>query len=393
MGVSCVPLATFGERDADPVAAEANTAEATRQACQFLWNKQSADGAWRSETYGLLKSGQSLTPFVLIALSEVPAEVATAPDGAIEKAMAYLRRMSSKDGFHGRADPDLFDYPNYATAYALRCFLRYGKNDDRNRIQAMTSYLVNQQFAETTGFKPDSVAYGGWGFGVNRRPTLASFVDLSHTRRVLAALAEASAVSPSTGAKAERFLSLLQKSPREKRSPIIPVTHLKKKGFAPPPYDGGFFSSPNVSYANKGRIAKDPRTGQPYYQSYATATCDGILSLLASGVSEKDSRVIDAARWLDRHPDWALPAGIPAKHPEPWCESMIYYHLAARAEAYAKLDWPGNWRQDLTNLFAKTQRPDGSFINLEGGLMKEDDPILCSTLAVTALGHALVSAN
>jgi hypothetical protein len=168
---------------------------------------------------------------------------------------------------------------------------------------------------------------------------------------------------------------------------------LQKQGFNPPPYDGGFFSSPNVSYANKGRIAKDSRTGRPYYQSYATATCDGILALLASSVEAKDERIADAARWLEHHPDWHLPAGIPAKHSEPWCESMIYYHLAARSETYAKLDWPGNWRQDLTNFLASAQRPDGSFSNPEGLLMKEDDPILCSALVVSALGHALASAN
>ena len=40
------------------------------KATAFLQAKQSADGAWRSETYGLLKSGQSLTPFVLFALTD-----------------------------------------------------------------------------------------------------------------------------------------------------------------------------------------------------------------------------------------------------------------------------------------------------------------------------------
>jgi hypothetical protein len=110
-------------------------------------------------------------------------------------------------------------------------------------------------------------------------------------------------------------------------------------------------------------------------------------------VAAEDERIDDAARWLERRADWTLPAGIPAKHPEPWCESMIYYHVSARSEAYAKLDWPGNWRESLSGFLAKAQHPDGSFVNPEGLLMKEDDPILCSALALTALGHALASAN
>jgi hypothetical protein len=72
---------------------------------------------------------------------------------------------------------------------------------------------------------------------------------------------------------------------------------------------------------------------------------------------------------------------------------MIYYHVSARSEAYAKLNWPGNWREDLCGFLANAQRRDGSFVNPEGLLMKEDDPILCSALALTALSHALAVAH
>ena len=61
------------------------------KATAFLRTKQSADGAWRSETYGLLKSGQSLTPFVLFALTDnrQPSEE------AIPKAIAFLSARTS----------------------------------------------------------------------------------------------------------------------------------------------------------------------------------------------------------------------------------------------------------------------------------------------------------
>src|SRR5947208_13953835 len=62
-----------------------------RRAVEFLWAQQDDDGGFHSKTYGLLKSGQSLTPFVLDALLEVPATVAAAPAGARDKALASLQ--------------------------------------------------------------------------------------------------------------------------------------------------------------------------------------------------------------------------------------------------------------------------------------------------------------
>ncbi|MFP6894071.1 MAG: prenyltransferase/squalene oxidase repeat-containing protein [Opitutales bacterium] len=385
LGGLCVPFASFAERDASP---PSKAKEALIRVTDYLWSKQSPDGSWRSETYGLLKSGQSLTPFVLFVLSEVRNDMAPPPEGAVEKSMDFLRRMGNKNIIHGRADPDILDYPNYATSYALRCFLRYGQEDDKTRIDDLARYLVLQQFAEAAGFSPDSPAYGGWGFGINQRPTLSSFVDLSHTRRVLAALAEANKIDAEIKSRALCFLSLLQKSPKEIRSPLIPTKSPITSGFIPPPYDGGFFSSPNVSYANKGRIAKDPLAGRPYYRSYATATCDGVLALLATGIPKTDDRVLDAVRWLEQHSGWNLPPGIPAEHSEPWAESMIYYHCAARAQVFNELAIAKDWRRNLCTFLAERQNEDGSFLNPQGRLMKEDDPILCSALALIALNHA-----
>ena len=255
----------------------------------------------------------------------------------------------------------------------------------------MTSYLEAQQFSEKVGFEPSSPAYGGWGFGINGRPTLSSFVDLSHTRRVLASLAQANPVNPKVRIRAERFLALVQKSPKEKRSPLIPgfTNEITRQ----PPHDGGFFSSPTVAYANKGRTEVDPKTGHVFYRSYATATCDGILSLLALGVDKSDPRITSAINWLRDNDDWNLPEGIPLDDPAPWAESMRFYHLMVRAETYSSLDMPGDWRKDLLKALSGKQLPNGSFLNLEGRLMKEDDPLLCTAFAVIALRHAFAATD
>ena len=67
---------------------------------------------------GLLRSGQSLTPFVLGALLRVPDATAPAPAGAVDRAIAFIRRHTSPDGAVGVTGGDA-DYPNYATALAV----------------------------------------------------------------------------------------------------------------------------------------------------------------------------------------------------------------------------------------------------------------------------------
>ena len=64
-----------------------------RAAVAYLWSRQAADGGWHSETYGLLRSGQSLSPFVLAALLEVPPEVFR-PDPRAHRARGRIPRAS-----------------------------------------------------------------------------------------------------------------------------------------------------------------------------------------------------------------------------------------------------------------------------------------------------------
>ncbi len=89
---------------------------------------------------------------------------------------------------------------------------------------------------------------------------------------------------------------------------------------------------------------------------------------------------------MERHPRWDYPEGIPQDHPEDWGNALHFYHLAVRAEAFRALSWPGDWKGELTRQLVPQQRGDGSFINSRSALMKEDDPLLCTALAVTALG-------
>src|SRR5258708_4187277 len=93
-----------------------NSQPTLRKAAAYLGTRQEPDGGWHSHTYGLLRSGQSLTPFVLDALLEVPDDVYTQPRANVDRAIAFLRANTQPYGALGTSDRDIPDYPNYATA-------------------------------------------------------------------------------------------------------------------------------------------------------------------------------------------------------------------------------------------------------------------------------------
>jgi len=179
--------------------------------------------------------------------------------------------------------------------------------------------------------------------------------------------------------RAEAFLRWAQKHPSERRIEAAP----------PDIYDGGFFASPVVAGVNKSA----PTPGAPgdltLFGSYATATCDGLLALLAAGISRDDERVRAAVRWLRAHPELAYPEGIPQDHPAQWRRVLFYYHLSVRAEVYQRIEEPGPWREEMVRLLAGRQYEDGSFANPYGAANKEDDPLLATAMAVQALTAAL----
>src|SRR5258708_4713924 len=94
------------------------------RAAEYLWKQQADDGGWHSHTYGLLRSGQSLTPFVLEALLQVPESDYPLPSAQVDRAIAFLKRNTKPDGTVGMMDPDIPDYPNYSTALSISALAR-----------------------------------------------------------------------------------------------------------------------------------------------------------------------------------------------------------------------------------------------------------------------------
>ena len=359
---------------------------ALQKACDYLWNKQQADGGWHSETHGIMQGGEALSPFLLLALLEVPDTLYRTPTDKVDRALNFIRQHVNDDGVLGLSDPDIVDYPNYATAYALRVLAKIQDPKDSLLIQKMKTYLLKQQFVEARGIMPNHLAYGAWGFG---EPILADgqtgHIDLSHTRRILQALRASGIVDSLPYTKSQHFLRLVQKHPSESR----PQPNTTERSITIP-YDGGFYASAVTLSTNKADLQTDTIDNAAYFRSYATATCDGLLGLLAAGYTPTDEPVQAALQWLLKYDNLDYPEGIPEDNPDQWHLVMILYHLAVRSETYVAMKHYGKWQEYITAFFVERQAADGSFSNPYGAPNKEDDPLLATTFMVSSLCNALI---
>ncbi len=342
--------------------APAGRGEAIAGAARWLWGRQAEDGGWHSETYGLLRSGQSLTPFVLHALLEVPEEGLPLPRERVERALAFIRERVDADGALGRKERIYEDYPNYATSLAVLCLVRAKPEGWREAIVPMVACLLRQQFTEEGGWTRDHPAFGGWGMGGRTRSfPEPGHVDLSMTRFVLEAL-EAGGV-PARHPSFSRARRFLERCQRER---------------------SGFIFSPVVLAANKAGGEEEGLL------PYGTPTADGVLALLSTGMGMDDPRLAGAVEWLVRnHREDRVP-GIPETAPNDWGKGMRFYYSAASAEAFSRLGLgPEGWRERLVATLLGERRADGSFANADP-IGKEDDPLISTPFALLALlrgGH------
>ena len=323
---------------------------ALARAAGYLWRQQAEDGGWHSRTYGLLRSGQSLTPFVLDALLQVPEAIYPPPHAKIERAIAFILSNTQPDGSVGMSDPSIPDYPSYSTALSVTALCRA-----RRPVHRMVEYLRRQQFTEQNGWSPQDPAYGAWGMGGNRRtPPNIGHVDLSMTRYALEAL-RAAAVPPSDPAFACARIFVERCQDLE---------------------DGGFFFTTTEFDTNKaGHDGKR-------FRSYGTTTADGILALLATGLPPDHERAVAARRWLTvHHGDIDVP-GFVGEAYQRWPRGLSFYYAAAGAKALRALGERSG--RSVVGALERRQRPDGSWSNPEN-LVKEDDPLIATAFAIRAL--------
>jgi hypothetical protein len=245
------------------------------------------------------------------------------------------------------------DYPNYATALAIRAF-RKAENREASAapLAAMIAQLRAQQFVEQNGWSSGDPVYGGWGMGGPiHRPPATGHVDLSMTRYVLEALAAAK-VGPQDPAMLHA-LAYLERS----QGP-----------------DGGFhFSTVNLE-TNKAGEAEGG------FLSYGTTTADGVIALRAAGLPESDPRLARAVAWLkEQHKPDRVPGFKDDSPRQTWATGLRFYYAAAISHAVPTL-----------KVTLPEQDKDGSFRN-PNNIVKEDDPLIATPFAIAALLNASTS--
>src|SRR5262249_38335433 len=151
---------------------------ALQKAMRYLWAQQAEDGGFHSTTYGLLRSGQSLTPFILDTVLGLPESVFAAKPEAIDRALGFIKKNTNGEGSLGEMDETAADYPNYATALAVSTAVKAPRSGVQLDSAPMVSHLLDQQFIEINGWKPEDAVYGAWGMGGPlHRPPETGHVD------------------------------------------------------------------------------------------------------------------------------------------------------------------------------------------------------------------------
>lgn len=358
---------------------KSDTSLVLQRACAYLWTKQAPDGGWHSATTGIMRGGSSLSPFVFWALLNVPDSIYMIPPKQKALGLQFIRQHIDNEGISISDDPEIMDYPNYASAYSAMILYRFSdRYSDKSMVNKTLNYLKNQQFTEQRGISRAHPAYGAWGFGESGlEKGDIGHVDISHTRRILACLKMCGETDTAIFEKSHRYLLLTQKNPSRNDAQPNKTNEINAL------YDGGFYYSTTSTGSNKGGMHPNGA-----FKSYATATCDGLLGLMTIDNVHKEP-VNAAVKWLDNHPNIHFSEGVDTTNPNNWENALVFYHFAVRAEAYRAFHKKGNWATEITEAIKIKQHTDGHFMNPEGSINKENDPLLATTLAIIALSHCL----
>ncbi len=350
-GVSALSLAQ------ETVGPSAETlAQGRSQAAQFLIASQQPDGSWTSEKQ------PGITGLVTFSLLEAGVK----PDHpAVVKSLKHLSTFVQPDG--GIYHPETA-HKNYETSITLLAFRRANLNGQYDTLlKNAVEFLKGVQWDEAEGADPSQPAYGGQGYGRNKRP------DLSNTAFFLEALKE-SGLGPEDEAvkKALVFVSRCQNLESEHNTTEFPSKV----------NDGGFYYTPAA-----GGNSQAGNTAEGGLRSYASMTYAGLKSMIYAGLKEDDPRVKAAASWIRKNYTVSENPGLGQ-------QGVYYYHQTfAKALTAMKVDrfedaagGQHDWRKELADHLLSTQTANGSWVNTNDRWY-EGDPNLATAYALMALKY------
>ena len=363
---------------------------ALASATEYLVESQSEDGAWRSETYGALRAGPALTPYVMSCLFFLP-DGGDEARAAFRRGVDFLVSMVDEGGMI-QPGPHGLNYSVYTAASASRVIVLEERSPGHLRAQAAwLDLLLQRQLNEALGWQPADQEYGGWGFslGIPRKPgpgvRKGAFCESNLSATIFAIGALRSARIPPEDPAWQAALTFVQRCQNFSEDPSE----------RDPEYDdGGFFFIPGDALQNKAGVAGLDRFGRERYASYGTMTADGLRALLQCGMGPDEPRVVAARRWLERNFTAETNPGDFAEDREVLREATYYYYLWAVTHAFARLQTAQvetdngtvRWAEAVSDALIPLQRPDGSWVNRFTDA-KEDDPLVSTPWAASALAN------
>jgi hypothetical protein len=330
-----------------------------KQATAWLLAQQADEGLWHSATYGQMHGGAGTSALAVYSLTGAWPLLSAAEQSQVRRGIKVLVENLDSAGFV-RAPDGSSDYPNYATALTLLAIERAQLTEFEAQAKKLRRYLITAQH-------PD----GGWG------QTGGDPADRASTRQ--------------PNISVTRYvLESLRTSPSEDRKPLIQggefVSRLQHTD--PKSADAGSFHFTFPADDPLNKAGWQEVDGTLRARGYASATADGVLALLAAGVPQDDPHLQAALRYLEKHDDLQAIAGIPTDDPELAAnrQAFLYYYYAALAEIIrqsptAKLQ---SRIAPLAEEILTQQKSDGSWSN-PANLMREDDPLIATPLAIEAL--------
>ena len=286
-------------------------------------------------------------------------------DPTVAKSLKYLEGSQRDDG--GIYVMGTF-YQNYETSLAIQCFIEANRDGRYDELLARAeAFLKGIQWGAKDGTEESDFAYGGAGYGRNKRP------DLSNTQFLIDAL-NALGRGPEDEAIQRALIFVSRTQNLETEHNTTP--------FAPKNPDGGFYYTPAAG--GQSMAGETPGGG---LRSYASMTYAGLKSMIYAGVDKDDRRVKAAVEWVRRHYDLNSNPGMG--------QAGLYYYYHTFAKSLDAMgvdefeDAQGNkhdWRKELFDALAERQRPDGSWLN-ENDRWMEGDPALVTGFALLALHY------
>ena len=347
----------------------------TQLALDWLGQQQAPDGSWG---HGY----PAITALVTTAFLRSPEKLGTENRVAVNRALKNILAAVKPDGgIYPQKAPQMQAYNTSI------CLMALVAADDRaydETIRRARGFLIGQQADEARGYGPDSVFYGGIGYGDDGRPDLSNLqwslealkVSQDYAPRSEASnrpVDESSAVTSGAVKAAsgqglfwDKALVFLQRCQNRTTS--------NDQSWAND--DGGFQYNPEESKAGG-------------HTSYGSMSYAGMKSLIYAGLSRDDPRVKAALGWCSRNYKLEV-------NPEMGLQGLYYYyHSMAKAlnasGAESLTDGKGKahpWRAEMIVHLASLQKADGYWVNTVGRWW-ENDPQLVTSYCVLTLEEIL----